>query len=363
MRRALPLFLLLCCRLAGAFTLGNGELSGAKFTTAIPAQWNRCILLHAHGLRNPEGPLLADLAPSGLAYRTLLEEGWIVATTSYRRNGLIIGDALADLDALLAHLTQKYGAPTRVLLEGESMGGLIVTLLAEREPGRYHGALAIGAALDLPDPDAHLGLSLRPKIPLLFLANQTEIEGPRAYVLAPVLRLEAGLRPALFRVSRDGHVNVNQRERLAALRALNAWLDRGRDSLPAPAPGAEFFDAIIPPEPQPSLVTVHADQRGFDCRVTGVSATHGNVSLDAQPADFAAIGLHRLQWLQVTAHARTYRVRFGRDYDSVKRGEWVILADADGFHFLARNHADAASAASLSTGDRVTLRRYDDPAR
>ena len=55
------------------------------------------------------------------------------------------------------------------------------------------------------------------------------------------LLARAGLRPALFRVLRSGHVNVNQRERLVAIRALNAWLDHGRTALPPP-PGL----ALVP---------------------------------------------------------------------------------------------------------------------
>lgn len=341
-------------------TLETGELQGAKFTLARPARWNGGLLIHAHGLRAEDRPLVADLFPEQLAYRTLLAEGWIVATTSYRRNGLIVADAIADLDALRDHVAAAYGSPRRVLLEGESMGGLVVTLIAEREPSqplRYDGAIAIGAALDLREPNTPLGLTLQPRVPLLFLTNQSEVEGPRNYVTADVPRL-ATVTPALFRVSRDGHVNVNQAERLLALRALNAWLDRGRGSLPSPAPGAPFFDATVAPEPQPSRVMRHADGRGFDARVLEVSAVYGNVFLDAQPADFAAVGIERMTWFQLTAGDRTFRVLHGRDFASVKRGEWVVFPNADGFTWLARNYADAAAAAQLEVGGTVTLRRF-----
>jgi pimeloyl-ACP methyl ester carboxylesterase len=352
---------LLSSRLGAAVALETGEIAGAKFTLAVPAHWNHRVLLLAHGLRDANRPLVADLFPDHLAYKALLDEGWLVARTSYRRNGIIVADAIADLDALLAHLTKKFGSPTRVLLEGESMGGLIVTLMAERAPDRYAGAIAIGAALQIKDSDQNLGLSLQPKIPLIFLTNQSELDGPRAYVTAPVPRPESGLRPVLFRVSRDGHVNVSQRERLAALRALNAWLDTGRDSLPAPAAGAPFYDATARPAPQPSQVTLHPDRRGFDARVSEISGNYGNVFLDAQPADFAAIGLGKMQWFQLTVHGQTFRVCHGRDFSSVKRGEWVAFENADGFYWLARNYGDAAATARLQLGDAVTIRRFDDP--
>ena len=61
----------------------------------------------------------------------------MVATTSYRRNGMIVGDAIADLDALRAYIVTAYGELDRVILEGESMGGLIVTIMAERDAELY----------------------------------------------------------------------------------------------------------------------------------------------------------------------------------------------------------------------------------
>lgn len=352
---------------APAYQLETGEIAGAKFALARPAHWNRHVLLLAHGYRAADRPLVADLFPEHLAYRTLLAEGWIVAKTSYRRNGIILADAIADLDALRDHIAEKIGEPSRVLLEGESMGGLIATLMAEREPDRtlgaaprYAGAIAIGAALQVKEPNSPLGLTLQPKIPLLFLTNQSELEGPRRYVVADVPR-EPALRPILFRVSRDGHVNVNQPERLVALRAIEAWLDRGRAAVPRPAENALFFDATVAPAPEPSRVTPHADGRGFDARVVEISAVYGNVFLDAQSADFAAAGIGRMTWFQLTAHDQTFRVLHGRDFASVKRGEWVAFANADGFTWLARHYADAAATASLRVGDTVHLRRYDEP--
>lgn len=351
-----------------AYVLETGEIDGAKFTLAQPARWNRGLVLLAHGYRAVDRPLVADLFPEHLAYKTLLEEGWIVAKTSYRRNGVIVADAIADLDALREHIAKTHGEPQRVLVEGESMGGLIAALIAEREPNvtlnaprRYAGAIAIGAALDAREPNMTVGLNLQPQVPLLFLTNQSELEGPRRYALADLPR-DPAIRPVIFRIARDGHVNVNQRERLAAFRAMNAWLDRGPAALPRPEKEAPFFDATVAPEPQPSQVSMHADGRGFDARVIEVSAVYGNIFLNAQPADFAAANIGKMTWFQVRAHDQTFRVLHGRDFSSVKRTEWVAFPNADGFFWLARNYADAAGAAKLAVGDVVTLRRYDEPA-
>ena len=345
------------------FVVETGEIAGAKFALALPKFWNNRVLLIAHGYRAEDRPLVADLFPEHLAYQTLLTEGWIVAKTSFRRNGIIVADAIADLDALRAHIATKFGPPERVFLEGESMGGLIATLIAERareDPPLYDGAVAIGAALDIKEGGSNIGVSLQPRIPLLFLSNQSELAGPRAYVEARVPLGSDGVQPILFRVSRDGHVNVNQRERLAALRALGIWLDNGRSSLPRPPPRSAAFDVTVIPAAVPSRVQLHADSRGLDSRVIEVSAVYGNVFLDTQPSDLAAAGIAPGTWFELTAGGQKFRTRYGSDFSSVKRGEWVVFPNADGFLWLSRNFEDAAATASLKLGDTVTLRLFDD---
>jgi pimeloyl-ACP methyl ester carboxylesterase len=345
---------------AAPVTIERGEIDGAKFAIARPANWNRRVLLLAHGLVEDPAPLVAELSPEHAEIKALLDEGWIVATTSFRRNGVIIADAIADLDALRLHLVNTFGSPERTLVMGESMGGLIVTLMAERDPEHYAGAIAIGAALSVREAKVAVALSLQPQIPLLFLANQTEFEAPKAYVSAKVDRPVASVRPVLFRIARDGHVNVNAHERLAALRALNLWLDRGRDALPKPAPGELYFDATVPADPVPSQAVFDADARGFAARITELAGNYGNVALNAQPTDLAAAGIKPKAAFQLIAHDQTYRVVYGRDFSSVKRGEWVVFPSADGFLWLARNFASAAATAHLEPGDTVQLRRYEE---
>jgi len=347
---------------AGKVTSASGDIEGAKFTLALPENWNHRVLIVAHGLRPADRPLVADLFPDHFSYQTLLDEGWLIAKTSYRRNGLVIADAMADIDALRGHITATYGVPERVVLEGESMGGLIVTLLAERTGEKhtlYSGAVAIGAALHVREPAVpDLAPNRRPQVPLIFLTNQSELDGPQAYVSAPSIDPDTP-RPVLWRISRDGHVNVNQQERLAALRALNAWIERGPSALPEPGQGKPYFDATIAAQSLPSQVARHPDNRGFDARVVEVSAVYGNVFLNAQPGDFDAIGIGRMSRFLLTAGDQTFRVMYGRDFSSVKRGEWVVFANADGFTWLARNFADAAAVAKLGAGDTVSIRRIE----
>jgi S-adenosylmethionine hydrolase len=160
-------------------------------------------------------------------------------------------------------------------------------------------------------------------------------------------------------VSRDGHININQAERLVGLRAVNAWIDRGRDALPKPENNAPFLDVTKVPEPVPSRVFVTADQRGFTAHVLEVTDVFGNLLLDIQAADFAAIGLVRGAYVEMTINEKPFRVLYGKDFSSVKRGEWVVFENADGFYWLGRNGLSAASATDAQIGDLVHVRRYD----
>lgn len=353
----------------------QGEIDHARFTIARPAvPWNGRLLLHAHGYRSPEAPRVADLSVEHAAYATLLDEGWVVATTSYRRNGMILGDAMRDLDALREHIVKTLGEPSLVILEGESMGGAIVTLLAERGTGSYQGAVAIGAALQAREDNGVGGVALQPKVPIVFLTNQSEMEGPKHYVnqASTEARLNPSLvAPVLFKVSHNGHVNVNQAERLVALRALVSWIEHGRDTLPKPnslsVDGStvygsdQVFDATVTPPPQPTRVTFDADGRGFTATVTEISAIYGNAFVDAQTADFEKAGISPGSYFKLTVGDQTFRVRYGRGFDSVPRGQWVMFPNADGFFWLARNYQNAAETAGLTTGGKVHLSRYTQP--
>ncbi len=340
--------------------LDTGQIGGAKFAIARPVEWNNNLLLLLHDYRPESAPLGVDLDPNQALCRGFLDQGWMVAQTSYRRNGVIIADAMADVDALRDYIAKTYGAPERVLLEGESMGGTIVILMAERDD-RYDGAVVIDPTLDTRDPGQVVGLSLRPRIPLIFLANQTELNGPRRYVTANV-RGATDPAPVLFMIARDGHNNISQRERLAALRMLIGWLDHGPSSLPRPPANSEFFDATLPPAPQPSQVTFLPDGRGFSARVIEADPFTGNLVVNAQPEDFTRAGLGKNSFFQFVARDQSFRVRYSRDFTAVKRGAWLGFPNADGFFLIARNLASAAATANLAAGDDVTIRRYDDAA-
>lgn len=101
------------------YSLVEGSIEGALFTIALPtAGWNGGVLIFAHGCRPAGIPLLADLNVGDRLYQRLLTQGWMVACTSYRRENIIVRDAVEDVFNLHCYISETYGKPDLSILEG-----------------------------------------------------------------------------------------------------------------------------------------------------------------------------------------------------------------------------------------------------
>lgn len=127
--------------------VSTGEFhKGAIWKICMPsAGWNGELLLFGHGYQPPTRDL--NFAPQEwgdtLLMPTLTGQGYAYAATTYRRNGLVVWDALKDNRELLRAFEQRYGRPERTYLAGQSLGGLIMTQLLERYPELADGALSL----------------------------------------------------------------------------------------------------------------------------------------------------------------------------------------------------------------------------
>jgi pimeloyl-ACP methyl ester carboxylesterase len=325
-----------------AAELVEGTIEGAPYQIAIPAQPNGNLLLHAHGYRPDESQLLAELELENTAHGELVDDGWLVATTAYRRNGMIIADAMEDVIRLRNLIVETHGPLALVIIEGQSMGGAIVIHQAERRPDLFNGALAIGAALQAKDPEDPLPLTHEPKLPILFLSNRSEISGPRAYVEAAS---NAPIAPALWKVERNGHVNVNQQERLLAIDGLVGWMTAGtieasRDitiEVKTEGPKAQFGDS------------------GATGRVIDVTHNHGNVFINFGRDDFARLGIAVGDDFSLRIGKTTVNIRYGTTFSDVPVGEWISFSTAEGDTIVAINYGNAFDHLGAVIGDTVRI--------
>lgn len=111
----------------GVEVISAATPSGAKIAVAVPRAWNhKCVLL-AHGYRNEiQSELINDLAITEQCLAEMLRDNWMVAMSSYRRNGRVVRDAMSDMVELREYIVQNHGHLNLCLLEGRSMGGAVV---------------------------------------------------------------------------------------------------------------------------------------------------------------------------------------------------------------------------------------------
>ncbi len=131
----------------------SGTLAdGATWVADVPVNWNGSLVLYSHGFRGPGDNPAVD-APDEATANALLSRGFALAGSSYAHTGWALDTAVSDqLDALAA-VGHRAGKPREVLAFGQSMGGLVSALLAERGGRVIDGTLTtcglVGGALNL----------------------------------------------------------------------------------------------------------------------------------------------------------------------------------------------------------------------
>jgi pimeloyl-ACP methyl ester carboxylesterase len=154
----------------------TGSLQGASYIIQVPSSWNGVLLLYSHGggglTANP--PAENTIDPVSGEY--LLEQGYAVAGSSFRSSGWFVEDALADDLALLSEFHRLVGRPSRTIVWGVSLGSMITLGLAERNPDRIDGALAMCGVVADAVPFWNQNLDAAFAFKVLFAENDSQIE-------------------------------------------------------------------------------------------------------------------------------------------------------------------------------------------
>lgn len=354
---AFLLLLLLVAAPIPAQTLEEGVLGEAPFRLAVPDRWEGGVLLVAHGWRPPDAPVVAVLDTADPVYSEYLRRGWLVAASGYRRNGWILEDAAEDLVALLDHVAAEFGPVTQVVVEGTSLGANIGLWLAEAEKLRLEGLVAVAADPRAEGPDGPTAWTWNPRVPIIMVSNRNE------YDLAEDYAGRVGgdaIRPALWILDRDGHVNLNASERWAAHLALGRWLGAG---IRPPGWVGEPFDATVVVDPPASAARPRGD--GLEGRVVRVDPVYGNLHTDLVAADLERVAGRPGGRFLVEVFGAREQIVWGTGYSDVKGGRLVALVGADGLVQIAVNRGDAAARLGLRAGDPLEIlpqgRKKNDP--
>lgn len=317
----------------------EGTIAGAKYMIATPSHWDGKCLMIAHGYVPENFALSANFSPEKALYQKLLNEGWLIASSSYRRNGMIIEDAIVDLNSLYDHLVRHYGAPKLTLIQGSSMGGFIGTIIAENPKRDYHGALNMGAGLQLNEKLDYL--NYQPKIPILFLSNQSEYQPPEQYALKA-----KGVAVVVWKISRDGHVNINQNEQAQALAALEQMVE----GQTIPARG----DGTMAQHPESTAIF---NGSGVHFQVAWSDPVYGNLYSTLVPNDLKQLGITSGDWSELVYKEQQFPVYYGVDYSSVPAGSWVLFLSGEGTMQISCNYCNANKTLAFQKGDSLLIRK------
>jgi dienelactone hydrolase len=328
----------------------TGEVEGAAYAIRLPEEPAGKVLLFAHGYWPETMPREIDPRWSEGLMGELVEEGWIIGTTSYRRNGWVLQDAARDLENLFEVVSAAaHGDPGDVYVMGESMGGGVGAFLAENPSHRFDGILAMGAYLFAPIGEAVEGvdklgayLGARPEIPVLFLTNTSELAGPRAYVTAAAT---APVPPALWMVEREGHVNLNKAEKRNALEALVEWVETGKME--------RKKEATIAMQPSSTATFEDGAAKGVVSRLVPV---FGNFITSFVREDFNRLGIAQGMRFELTVNETTVPVLLGSQYGDVPEGDWVGFWEAEGYLLICRNYRNAVETLGIHREDDVRVR-------
>ena len=165
---------------AGATCEGvlSGSLGDSPFEIQMPENFNGTVLVYSHGYRigtpipaalaTPLGlnsgvykrisyPAFASafgtdvayqasneaaVAPSDVVAQNLLAQGYALAGAGYARQGWASAEGVEAGENLIKHINAgAISKPKKIMVWGDSLGGLITQTIAERNPGKVAGSL------------------------------------------------------------------------------------------------------------------------------------------------------------------------------------------------------------------------------
>ncbi len=138
---------------ATARCLAGKDAAGAFYWMAVPADWNRVLVVHAHG-----GPDLGKPTPARgqedlQRWAILVRAGYALAGSTYRRGGYGVTMAAEDTERVRALFVEHVAQPRRTVLHGQSYGGGVAAKAldlygpAEGRDSPYDGALLTSGVL------------------------------------------------------------------------------------------------------------------------------------------------------------------------------------------------------------------------
>ncbi len=115
----------------GTRCVSGQDANGAWYVAAIPPNWNRRLIVHAHGGPRTGTPEASDPLEDLDRFSVMVRHGYAWIGSTYRRGGYGVRMAAEDTDNSRKIFWSLYGRPDRTLLHGQSWGGNVAAKAAE----------------------------------------------------------------------------------------------------------------------------------------------------------------------------------------------------------------------------------------
>lgn len=138
---------------AGVACLSGRDANGAWYVIAVPATWNRRLIVHAHGGPRMAPPEAKDPLEDLDRFSVMVRAGYAWIGTTYRRGGYGVRMAAEDTDASRRTFWARFGRPEMTILHGQSWGGNVAAKASELYAidadgrGNYDGVLLTSGVL------------------------------------------------------------------------------------------------------------------------------------------------------------------------------------------------------------------------
>ena len=115
----------------GTRCVAGQDENGAWFVAAVPANWNRRLIVHSHGGPRTGTPEADDELEDLDRFSVMVRHGYGWIGSTYRRGGYGVRLAAEDTDNARKIFWSLYGRPERTLLHGQSWGGNVAAKASE----------------------------------------------------------------------------------------------------------------------------------------------------------------------------------------------------------------------------------------
>lgn len=138
--------LLFCCfsiSVMAQKAVDLGALKGGDYQVHIPANWNKKLIMYAHGYQFMGTP--ASSANANLAQRLkpFLDRGFAIAASDYPIQGFALAEGVDATEELRQAFIKKMGQPDSTFMVGHSMGGGVTVATLENFGQHYQGGLPL----------------------------------------------------------------------------------------------------------------------------------------------------------------------------------------------------------------------------